>query len=97
MKVNFPELTNKLDEADPAPLLTAEEEDAILTQLKGLDLREFRYITETVGSHIGPSAQDFAIAFSVGNDAAQIHEIDALGILVAAIKALNRRVDILAS
>jgi len=43
--------------------------------------------------HIGPMAQDFAAAFAVGEDDKHINMVDAFGVAMGAIQALNRRVE----
>jgi len=42
--------------------------------------------------HLGPMAQDFAAAFGLGDDDRRIELVDACGVLMAACKALHRRV-----
>ena len=41
--------------------------------------------------HIGPMAQDFAVAFGVGEDDRHINCSDADGVALAAIQGLNRK------
>ena len=43
--------------------------------------------------HIGPMAQDFAATFAVGEDDRHISMVDAFGVAIGAIQALNSRVE----
>ena len=45
--------------------------------------------------HIGPMAQDFAKAFGLGDSDKKIDMVDANGVVMAACKALLRRVEVL--
>ncbi len=42
--------------------------------------------------HLGPMAQDFAAAFGLGSSTRRIETVDALGVCMAGIQALQRRV-----
>ena len=55
--------------------------------------REWSYTTERGVRHVGPMAQDFYAAFNVGEDDRHITSIDEDGVALAAIKALNARVE----
>ena len=67
--------------------------DQILARLGSLPVSRWRYVGDpTAARHIGPMAEDFASAFEVGTDSRVIHHVDANGIALAAIKALEARV-----
>ena len=64
----------------------------ILGRLKGLEISRWSYRTEHDSvRHIGPTAQDFYAAFDLGNDEHTIGAVDADGIALAAVKALETR------
>ncbi len=42
--------------------------------------------------HLGPMAQDFMVAFGLGDDDRKINFLDANGVVMVAIQALYRRV-----
>ena len=61
----------------------------LLERLASMPVSTWNYVVEgpTV-QHIGPMAQDFAVAFGVGNDNRSIGTLDADGVALAAIQAL---------
>lgn len=62
----------------------------VLAKVAGLPIQTWNYIAQ--GSqvrHIGPTAQDFYAAFSVGEDDLHIAAVDADGVALAAIQGLN--------
>ena len=65
----------------------------ILERVAALPITSWNYKSQD-GSirHIGPMAQDFAAAFAVGEDDRHINMIDASGVALAAIQALNQMV-----
>lgn len=66
--------------------------EAILQKLKTLPIQEWSYRTENDAvRHIGPTAQDFYAAFQLGNDERGIGTVDADGIALASIQALEAR------
>jgi len=68
---------------------------ALLAAVAALPVEAWRYKPETgLGTqpHIGPYAEDFQAAFGVG-DGVTINPIDAIGVCLAAIKALSKRVE----
>src|SRR5262249_39989100 len=69
--------------------------DRVLKQLSGLPITEWSYREEPGVRHVGPMAQDFKTSFGVGGDDRVIHGVDANGVALAAIQALERRVSIL--
>ena len=64
---------------------------AVLEKLAGLPITEWQYKSQTDVRHIGPMAQDFYAAFGVGRDERHITSVDADGIALAAIQALNEK------
>ena len=68
--------------------------DAILHELSRLPISTWRYRWDPDDvRHLGPMAQDFAAAFGLGPDERVIIPTDAQGVALAAIKALNEKVD----
>src|SRR5579872_5740008 len=68
---------------------------SILAGVAALPVDAWRYKPETgleQQTHIGPYAEDFRNAFGVG-DGVTISTIDAIGVCLAAIKALSERVE----
>jgi hypothetical protein len=68
-------------------------DDDILAKVSSLPISEWSYTTERGVRHVGPMAQDFYAAFNVGEDDRHITSIDEDGVALAAIKALNARVE----
>lgn len=66
----------------------------ILEKTKQLGLVHFRYRAEgdKAPTHLGPYAQDFREAFGYGASQREIHLVDAIGVLFAAVKALAHKV-----
>ena len=69
------------------------DDDRILERVSSLPVTEWSYKTEPSVRHIGPMAQDFRAAFGVGRDERTIDTVDELGVTLAALQALDRRVD----
>ena len=70
------------------------DEADVLSAVAALPVDRWRYKSETGLSqqlHIGPYAEDFKASFGVG-DGVTINTTDALGVCLAAIKALTARV-----
>jgi len=63
----------------------------ILERLEELDITRWNYKGKEDAEHIGPTAQDFYKAFSVGGDDKTISTIDPSGIALAAIKELYKK------
>ncbi|MBK8501373.1 MAG: tail fiber domain-containing protein [Saprospiraceae bacterium] len=59
---------------------------------KACDLKLYRWKYKDIddGWHIGPMAEDFFEAFKLGNDARYISTVDADGVVLASIQALNQ-------
>lgn len=66
--------------------------EAVLNKLRELPISSWGYNNEAAGiRHIGPMAQDFYAAFGLGNDDKSIGTVDADGIALAGIQALEKR------
>ncbi len=61
----------------------------ILEKVAGLPISRWNFKTDTGAQHVGPMAQDFHAAFSLGNDDKHINTVDQGGIALAAIQGLN--------
>lgn len=72
------------------------DEDEVLRRVTELPIHEWSYRAEGPAvRHMGPTAQDFHGAFELGRDDRTIHPVDAAGVSLAAIRALERRVSAL--
>ena len=66
--------------------------EAVLAKLAAMPIREWSYkAQDTAIRHVGPTAQDFYAAFGLGEDPLGISTIDADGIALRAIQALEAR------
>jgi hypothetical protein len=66
--------------------------DDVLTKLARMPIREWSYKSQAAAiRHAGPTAQDFHAAFGLGEDPLKISTIDADGIALRAIQALEAR------
>lgn len=66
--------------------------EEILQKLRNLPVSRWSYKADSENiTHIGPTAQDFHAAFGVGNDNRTIGTVDADGVALAGIKALEER------
>lgn len=61
----------------------------VLAKVAALPITEWQYKTQSGARHIGPMAQDFREAFSLGHDEKHITTVDADGIALAAIQGLD--------
>ena len=62
-----------------------------------MPIREWNYKAQDAAvRHVGPTAQDFHAAFGLGEDPLRISTIDADGIALAAVQALEARMRALA-
>jgi len=61
----------------------------ILAKVVDMPITEWQYKRNPEVRHIGPVAQDFHAAFSVGRDAKHIASVDSDGVALAAIKGLH--------
>lgn len=66
---------------------------AVLDKVAALPISKWNYKQDCGTEHIGPMAQDFYAAFSVGPDERHITTIDENGVSLAAIQGLNRKVE----
>jgi len=73
---------------DIGPVDTAD----ILAKVSRLPISTWTYIEEPAGvRHVGPMAQDFHASFGLGSDDRTYNSIDAHGVALAAIQALEHR------
>jgi hypothetical protein len=85
-------LTQNSDRTTKTDILGVEPEQ-ILAKVDALPIATWRYKGDsTAVHHLGPMAQDFAAAFGLGPDDRHIAPLDAAGVSLAAIQALNRKV-----
>lgn len=69
--------------------ITPADERAVLETVAALPLSTWRYVNEPSDvRHLGPMAQDFRAAFSLGDSDRTYNAIDAHGVSLASIKAL---------
>lgn len=66
------------------------DESEVLQKLERLPVERWKYIGDDK-AHIGPFAEDFQELFGLG-DGETIHVVDAIGVLMAAVKALSKKV-----
>jgi hypothetical protein len=67
--------------------------DEVLDRLGELPLSVWTYgFDHPSVRHLGPMSQDFAAAFGLGGSTRRIDTVDALGVCMASIQALRRRV-----
>jgi len=65
--------------------------DAILKKVSALPISTWSYTNEpSEVRHLGPMAQDFRASFGLGNDDRTYNSVDAHGVALAAIQALER-------
>ena len=66
--------------------------ELVLGKLAAMPVREWSYTTQDAAiRHVGPTAQDFRAAFGLGESDVRIGSVDADGIALAAVKALETR------
>ena len=64
----------------------------VLARIAAMPVREWSYKSQPAAiRHVGPTAQDFHAAFGLGEDEHRINSIDADGIALAAVRALETR------
>jgi hypothetical protein len=66
----------------------------ILARVAALPIARWSYLNNAGTTHVGPMAQDFHAAFSVGPDDRHISMVDADGVALAAIQGLNEKVEV---
>lgn len=65
--------------------------EAILKKVSRLPISNWTYNEEPAAvRHLGPMAQDFRASFGLGDDDRSFHSVDAHGVALAAIQALER-------
>jgi hypothetical protein len=69
------------------------DKETILERVAELPISAWSYKTEPAMRHIGPMAQDFMSTFGIGSSDRTILQVDADGIALAAIQALNERLE----
>lgn len=68
------------------------DHDDVLAKIAAMPVREWNYKSQDAAiRHMGPTAQDFRAAFGLGEDPLRISTIDADGVALAAIRALEWR------
>ena len=66
--------------------------EVVLSRIRGLPLSTFSYIGDTSNTrHMGPVAEDFYAAFSLGDSNKSINAQNMAGVSLAAVKALEER------
>ena len=65
----------------------------VLAKVVGLPISEWQYKTQADARHIGPMAQDFREAFTLGHDEKHISTVDEGGVALAAIQGLNEKLE----
>jgi hypothetical protein len=64
----------------------------VLSKLRGMSIESWSYRADSAAvRHVGPTAQDFRAAFGLGNDDVTIGTVDADGIALTGVKALEAR------
>jgi hypothetical protein len=67
-------------------------DDQLLRKIAAMPIREWSYKAQDPSiRHIGPTAQDFHAAFGLGEDPLRIGTMDADGVALAGVKALENR------
>jgi hypothetical protein len=67
--------------------------DAVLSGVRRLPIANWSYRDEPATvRHLGPMAQDFHAVFGLGDDDRSYSPVDGHGVVLAAIQALDRRV-----
>jgi hypothetical protein len=65
----------------------------VLDKVARLPISEWQYKTQGDARHIGPMAQDFREAFTLGHDEKHISMVDESGVALAAIQGLNEKLE----
>jgi hypothetical protein len=66
--------------------------EEVLTRLRGLSISTWTYNSEDEKiRHLGPTSQDFMAAFGLGSDEKSIGTVDADGVALAGVQALDTR------
>ena len=72
-------------------------DETILAGVRALPMWRWSYDAQSGIRHVGPTSQDFAAAFGLGESDTAIAEVDALGVSLAAARALLLRLDRIAA
>jgi len=67
--------------------------EQVLERVSALPISKWNYKQDAGTEHIGPMAQDFYAAFSVGPDDKHITTVDESGVALAAIQGLNQKLE----
>lgn len=70
------------------------DDDLVLEKVKDLPVAEWSYKGDKT-RHMGPMAEEFREAFGLGDSDDKLGFIDAIGVLMSSIKALNKKVEAL--
>ena len=65
----------------------------VLEKVAALPISRWNFKGDAATPHVGPMAQDFHAAFSLGTDDKHIATVDADGVALAAIQGLNEKVE----
>jgi hypothetical protein len=85
---------SSLSDRDAKENITPVDGVAILEKLEQIEISTWSYRAEDPSvRHMGPMAQDFYLAFELGTDDRHITTVDADGVSLAAIQALNRKLE----
>jgi Chaperone of endosialidase len=88
---NLPIASDRNVKKDIVPADTA----AILAKVSKLPISTWTYKSEADGlRHLGPMAQDFRASFGLGDDEHYYYPVDAHGVALASIQALDRLVQL---
>jgi hypothetical protein len=67
--------------------------DQVLEKVAGLPITQWNYKKDKHTPHMGPMAQDFYAAFTLGADDKHISMVDEGGVALAAIQGLNQKLE----
>jgi hypothetical protein len=67
--------------------------DQVLEKVAGLPITHWNYKKDKTTPHMGPMAQDFYAAFTLGADEKHISMVDEGGVALAAIQGLNQKLE----
>jgi hypothetical protein len=83
-----------LSDRDAKANFQAVDSDDVLERVAELEITTWNYKAQDPSTrHIGPMAQDFYAAFGLGGDDRRITTVDADGVSLAAIQALNQKLN----
>jgi trimeric autotransporter adhesin len=86
---NFSYTSDRNAKQDFAPVSPSQ----ILDKVLQLPMSEWSYKVDAATRHLGPMAQDFYAAFNLGTDDKHIAPVDEGGVALAAIQALNQKLN----